>query len=155
MLIGICYLKKDKQQKSLNKKRKFLFEINFRWKKVNLISMYNHNIMNSASDTYYVKEHRHAVSRGLVGNLNWWVRNLELPNFSAILCQTMSFNWTSSKIDRFENLSLKIDGFGRTHWTHNDEAPGKVNWLSAPRETCMRLPRVLYNRIQTKLNSYY
>ena len=47
----------------------------------------------------------------------------KLPNFSAIQCQNMSFYWISSKIDGFENHSLKIDGFGRTHRTHADEAP--------------------------------
>ena len=35
----------------------------------------------------------------------------------------MSFYWISPKIDRFQNPSLKIDGFGRTHRTHADEAP--------------------------------
>ena len=31
--------------------------------------------------------------------------------------------WVSQKIDGYENPSLKIDGFGRTYWTHADEAP--------------------------------
>ena len=35
----------------------------------------------------------------------------------------MSFYSISSKIDGFENPGLKIDGFGRSHRTHADEAP--------------------------------
>ena len=47
----------------------------------------------------------------------------KLPYISAIQCQNMSFYWIYSNIDGFKNLSLKIDGFGRTHRTHADEAP--------------------------------
>ena len=45
----------------------------------------------------------------------------KLPIFSAIKFQNMNFYWILSKIDGFENPSLKIDGFGRTH---ADEDPG-------------------------------
>ena len=44
----------------------------------------------------------------------------ELPNFSVIQFQNMSFYWILFKINGFENPSLKIDGFG---WTPADEAP--------------------------------
>ena len=50
-----------------------------------------------------------------------FLQDWELPNFSAIQFENMSFYWISSNIDGFENLSLKIDGFGRTH---ADEASG-------------------------------
>ena len=35
----------------------------------------------------------------------------------------LNFYWIFSKIDVFENPSLKIDGFGRTHQTHASYAP--------------------------------
>ena len=38
----------------------------------------------------------------------------------------MSSYSISSKIDGFENLSLKIVGFGQTRRTHADEAPAQV-----------------------------
>ena len=41
-------------------------------------------------------------------------------NFSALQYQNVSSYWILSKIDEFENPSLKIDGFG---WAHADEAP--------------------------------
>ena len=38
----------------------------------------------------------------------------------------MSYYSISLKTDGFENPSLKIDGFGRTHRTHGDEAPDDI-----------------------------
>ena len=35
-------------------------------------------------------------------------------------CQNNGFLKKFTKIDGFEGPSLKIDGFGQTHWTHAD-----------------------------------
>ena len=56
---------------------------------------------------------------------------LKLPNFGAVLGQILTqnviFNRISSKIDGFENPSLKIDWFRRTHRTHADGVPASVS----------------------------
>ena len=48
---------------------------------------------------------------------------------SALLSK-LSFYRILSQIDGFENPPLKIDGFGRTHWTYAEEAPELCNATS-------------------------
>ena len=73
------------------------------------------------ADTYWSEQ---SIKSG--ASLGVWIDGFEaflgdwkLPNFSAIQCHNMSFYWISSK----------IDGFGRTHRTHADEAPATMDTL--------------------------
>ena len=64
-----------------------------------------------------------ASSEICIDGFKAFLEDWKLPNFSAIQCQNISLYWISSKIDGLENSSIRIDGFGRTHWTHADKAP--------------------------------
>ena len=46
----------------------------------------------------------------------------EIDNYLILVPFSVKMR-VSSKKDGFENPSLKIDGFGRTHRTHADETP--------------------------------
>ena len=89
----------------------------------------------------------------LMGSKPFW----KIENYlilSAIQRQNISFYWISSKIDGFENPSLKIDGFSRTHRTPANAAPVydvrhkryqfMINHLFEPRHLLQSLGRVAW-----------
>ena len=51
----------------------------------------------------------------ILGDIAYWVDGQSKISLS------------SPKIDGFKNPPVKIDGFGRTHQTHADGAPGILN----------------------------